>query len=260
MEKVSSSGFIERNIPKKKKRKLSRLGKLTFLLAFLVVFTICCLVLTSKIKSVKVIGNELVSDKYILNALSIKEDEPLYSCYNFIKIAKVKKDDLIEDIDVKVKKDRTVVITIKENRIIGQREKNGNIQLILSTGKVIDYKEESLNNLVLLPSFIDIDDEKTIKIAEKLALIDNDNLFRISEVHDLSFTYDYDMVKLVMDEGNYIYSSLEGLTYVKNYLQIITNDQNESNKCILIMEQYNKALKTDCSQLEKYQVEQNKED
>ena len=93
-----------------------------------------------------------------------------------------------------------------------------------------------------------------------MALIDNDNLFRISEVHDLSFTYDYDMVKLVMDEGNYIYSSLEGLTYVKNYLQIITNDQNESNKCILIMEQYNKALKTDCSQLEKYQVEQNKED
>lgn len=260
MEKVSSSGFIERNIPKKKKRKLSRLGKLTFLLAFLVIFTICCLIFTSKIKNVKVIGNELVSEKYILNALSINEDEPLYRCYNFIKIMQVKKDVLIEDIDIKVKGDRTVVIKIKENKIIGQREKDGNTQLILSTGKIIDYKEGSINNLVLLPCFIDIDDDKTIKIAEKLALIDNDNLFRISEVHDLSFTYDYDMVKLVMDEGNYIYSSLEGLTYVKNYLKIITNDQNEDNKCILIMEQYNKALKTDCSQLEKYQVEQNKEE
>ena len=259
METVNSSGFIERDVPKKKKKKLSKIGKITISLVLLIFTLIILFVLTRKVNSIKIEGNDLVNDEYILELLDLDEDSMVFDGYNFVKISQAKKDKLIDDIDIKINKGRLLVVNVKENKPVGQRVINDKTQLILASGDIIDYQSGSIKDLTLLPYFVDIDDEKTSKIAQKFAQLDNDNLFRISEVHDLSFTYDDDMVKLVMDEGYYIYSSLEGITYVKNYLQIIANDQND-NKCILIMEQYNKAIKMDCSELEKYEVVQNEEE
>ncbi len=121
METVSSSGFIERDVPKKKKKKLSKIGKIAISLVLLIFTLIILFVLTRKVNSIKIEGNDLVSDEYILELLDLNEDSTIFDGYNFVKISQAKKDKLIEDIDVKINKGKLLVVTVKENKPVGQR-------------------------------------------------------------------------------------------------------------------------------------------
>lgn len=258
MEKVNSSNFIERKVPKK--RRLSKIGKIFFFCLFLLISLILYLIFSTKINSIKINGNSYIKDEYILKHLDLNENSSLFNViFNFNK-NDLKKNEMINDIKIEINSQRCIVIDIDENMPIGWQINNDINQLILADGTVIDLNSEYTDKYEILPFFVDISKEKIDVIAPKFAQIGNDILYRISEVHNLSFTYDSKMLKLIMDEGNYIYCSLEGIPYIKNYLQIIANDRNENNKCILIMEEYTKALKTDCGELDKYMTSQNKEE
>ncbi|MDO4378771.1 MAG: FtsQ-type POTRA domain-containing protein [Erysipelotrichia bacterium] len=259
MEKVKSTVFIERDIPKKKKRRLSKLGKLITVVFFLTLAVTFYFVAFAKINNIKVSGNTFLTDEYILNCLDISTSDPVIKALINKQKNKLKNEEIIDDIVIEIHAHQCISVQVKEKKIIGWQQDDAGIQLITSDGNYIPFQTTYVNNYYLLPYFVNIDKEKALIIASKFAQLDNDILYRISEVHNLSFTYDSNMVKLVMDEGNYIYSSLEGIPYVKNYLQIIANDRSENNKCILIMEEYNKALKTSCEELEKYKSE-NKEE
>ncbi len=259
MEKVKSTVFIERDIPKKKKRRLSKSGKLIIVIFFLTLAVTFYLMAFAKINNIKVSGNTFLSDEYILNCLDLSTTDPVIKALINPQKKELKKEALIDDVTIEVQAHQCIIVKVKEKKIVGWQQNDAGIQLIAGDGNYIDFQTAYSNDYYLLPYFVDIAKEKAVIIAAKFAQLDNDILYRISEVHNLSFTYDSNMVKLVMDEGNCIYSSLEGLPYVKNYLQIIANDRNENNKCILIMEEYNKALKTNCEELEKYKAE-NKEE
>jgi hypothetical protein len=60
------------------------------------------------------------------------------------------------------------------------------------------------------------------------------------------------MVKLVMDEGFYVFSSINGIPYIDNYTEIISYEDKVGNKCIQIIEDYSIAVKIDCSEIESY--------
>ena len=104
----------------------------------------------------------------------------------------------------------------------------------------------------LLPYICINDSNLLASVCSKLAQLSNDNLFRIAEIYNISFTYDSNMLKLVMDQGYYVYCSVRGIPYLTNYLDIISTDQNQNQKCILILEEYSKAIKTDCSLIGDY--------
>jgi hypothetical protein len=67
------------------------------------------------------------------------------------------------------------------------------------------------------------------------------------------------MVKLVMDVGFYVCSSLKGLPYLDNYADIIAYEDKVENKCILIIEEYSKAVRIDCSEIESFMIKPEEE-
>jgi hypothetical protein len=67
------------------------------------------------------------------------------------------------------------------------------------------------------------------------------------------------MVKLVMDEEFYIVSSLAGLPYVENYIDIISYEDKVNNKCIIIMEEFEMAARINCSEIESYMTKAEEE-
>ncbi len=250
-------------VVKKTKRKLSKKGILFINLTLF--FSIACFTLyymsdLARIRSIKITNNEFVSENYIKSILNFDINDSLITLFPKFKEIKLKENKLFDDVKISVVENNCVVVSIKENRIVGHFIKDNKTSFILGDGTIIDFQAKYIDNLALIPLFVDIDLEKIKIIAVEFNKLSYDTITRISEVHNLAFTYDDNMVKLVMDEGFYICSSLQGLPYVDNYADIIAYEDKVENKCILIIEEYSKAVRIDCSEIESFMInsEENK--
>jgi hypothetical protein len=249
-------------VVRKTKRKLSKKAILLFSSMFFVIiacFTLYYLSDASKIKSIKVVNNEFISENYIKSILEFEINDSLITLFPKIREWKLKDNKLFEDIKISVTDNNCVVINVKENRIVGHFISNGKTSFILGDGSIVDFKAQYIDNLALIPLFVDIELDKIKVIAVEFNKLSFDTLTRISEVHNLSFTYDHNMVKLVMDEEFYIVSSLAGLPYVENYIDIISYEDKVNNKCIIIMEEFEMAARINCSEIESYMTKAEEE-
>ncbi len=247
MEKIGS----------KTKRKLSKRAIFLFISVFVIFigcFTLYYRSDLARIRSIKIINNEFVSETYIKSILNFEVNDSLITLFPKFKEIKIKENKLFKDIKITVTKNNCVVVDVKENRIVGHFINNNKTSFILGDGSIIDFKAIYIDNLALIPLFVDIELEKIKIIASEFNKLSYDTLTRISEVHNLSFTYDDNMVKLVMDEGFYVCSSLKGLPYVDNYAEIIAYEDTVENKCILIIEEYSKAVRINCSEIESFMI------
>lgn len=249
-------------VGRKTKRKLSKKGILFFFSVFIIFmgcFTLYYKSDLARIRSIKVINNEFVSENYIKSILNFEVHDSLITLFPKFKEMKIKENKLFKNVKITIKDNNCVVVDIKENRIVGHFIINGKTSFILGDGTIIDFKAIYIDNLALIPLFVDIELEKMKIIALEFNKLSYDTLTRISEVHNLSFTYDDNMVKLVMDEGFYVCSSLKGLPYVDNYADIIAYEDKVENKCILIIEEYSKAVRIDCSEIESFMIKPEEE-
>lgn len=245
-------------ITKKTKKRLSKKAILLFISLFILFaacFTLYYMSDLARIRSVKIINNEFISENYIKSILDFEINDSLITLFPKFKERKLKENKIFKDIKIKIEANNCVVVSVKENRIVGHFISEGKTSFILGDGTVIDFKAQYIDNLALIPLFVDIELEKIKTIAIEFNKLSFDTLSRISEVHNLSFTYDNNMVKLVMDEGFYVCSSIKGLPYVDNYADIIAFEDKVENKCILIIEEYLKAVRIDCSEIESYMVQ-----
>jgi len=245
---------------KKKQRKLTKTGKIVFgSLIFIAILFIGAFVYLksdiSNVKSIKVEGNTYLSDDYVVSLSEITEESKYLFLFTSVKESKMKKSDLIEDVSIKLGKNNSVLITVNENKVLGYKVSN-NTSLILEDGTVIEFKAEYIKNLALLPLFVEVKEENIAGIAESLSEINDEVLMRISEVTNIAFTYDYNMVKLTMDDGHYVYSSIKGLRYLNSYLELLINQKNSKNKCFLILDEYHSAVNSNCTEIEGYMVNQ----
>lgn len=241
--------FIERK-PQKKKLRL-RKGVILFVLVFVIVLSAIFLLYffseKNRVKSVKVLGNEILSDDYIIENCGINKQDYLL----FVNGFTVNKIDLIDNIKV-TKNNGVVYLEVKEKKLVGYNDDNDKYTLFDLNGKLIPIDKKIMKSNYLLPYICINDSNLLASVCSKLAQLSNDNLFRIAEIYNISFTYDSNMLKLVMDQGYYVYCSVRGIPYLTNYLDIISTDQNQNQKCILILEEYSKAIKTDCSLIGDY--------
>ncbi len=258
-QQVNDSIFIELDKPEiqpePKKRKLKLWVKL--ILALLVVAAGILIYLSSdasNIKSIKVINNTFVSDSYIkeISGLTLDDKFILYFLKN--PENKMKKNPLIDDVKVYQESGNSIVIDVKENLIVGYEINDNSSNLILTSGEKVKFDAKIINNLALLPLFSAVRDDQIVPIANALGNVNMDILMRISEVHNVAFTYDFNMVKLVMDNGYYIFSSVYGLRYIDNYIDIIATNKDAKTKCILIIEEYEKAALMSCKEIDTYRA------
>ena len=207
----------------------------------------------SNVKSIKVTGNYFLSDEYIKELADVKQRDKYILVSRPNVQNKVEKDDLIERCHVSFSSGNAVTINVVEKKIVGYQVTGQNAgsvtSLILADGTVLDFSQHHIENLALLPLFVDIDADKIEKIAKQLQEIDEDVLYRISEIHNVKFTYDDDMLKLYMDDGYTLYVSINDLPNISLYLKII---ENKTNYSCIYFDEYKKATVRDCSEIESY--------
>lgn len=217
----------------------------------------------SNIKEIRVVNNSFIDQNYVLNLSKINEKTKYLFVFPDIRANLLNKDNLISNAKVSLNKDRSVTISIEENRIVGyQIDADDNAtynNLILADGSLVELENEKIQSLALLPLFINISQQHRIIISQQLAKVDIDTLARFAEISIVNFTYDDNMVKLISDDGYTIYCPINYLSQLNSYFEIIKNDIKQP-RCILFIDELSSAFITDCKNLNKYQINENGED
>jgi cell division protein FtsQ len=183
-----------------------------------------------RVKSVSVIGNIHISDEEIIALSEIVDGDRIWMISKSSVIKKVSDSTWIADVSI-VKQQNIVTIEVTEHRILGYKVTD-KISLLLQSGQLITLKESQLDWIATHALISGFDDEVLLdKLVVSFANVDDSMLMFISEIHQSSVSYDDALIRLIMSDGNQIYTEFAALDLINEY-KLIVNQISPANKCI----------------------------
>lgn len=129
-------------------------------------------------------------------------------------------------------------LDIQEKTIIGYYEENGENYLLTSQGERIPVTSQTeLRTLVHYPLLADLSPEVLDLIAKEVRehpdQLTRSVFEKIAEILPWQESYDKNMLKLVLQDGNTIFTSIPSLFMMSTYQQVLVNLQGE-NVCLML--------------------------
>jgi cell division protein FtsQ len=214
-----------RKIVKKKKQKRIKIKFGRIFLALLIVFLIFYLISNLckfPIKNIFISGNESLTDQEIIDIASLSNYPSIFKYTNNEIEKKLEKNIYIKKAKVKKKKLKEVYIEIEENKILFYNKSSK--KTILSNGITTD---KELSGPILINY---VPDKIYKKLIQNMDLIDNDILNRISEIKYDPSNVDEERFLFTMNDGNYVYITLEKIETINSYVEISLEIINKFGK------------------------------
>lgn len=212
-----SNNYVSKHGKKEKKVRI-RYGRLTIFLV--VLFLILYLFFTYvkiPIKNIYVKGNVNLSDQEIIDISGLRDYPSVLSFTNYQVTKKLKKNILIKGAKVK-KNFRKIYIEIDENYGLFFNSETG--KTIMYDGRTSDIRD--------VPTLVNHVTEDTYKLfIEKMKLLDRSVIDRISEIKYDPNEVDEERFLFYMNDGNYVYITLEKIKTLNNYVDIIKTFENK---------------------------------
>lgn len=206
---------------KKVKRKFNFKKFIIFILTLALLYLLINYLLDIKTKNILVLNNNYYSDDEIIYSANI-ENYPKFILLNKRKIKnKLKKLDLIDNVEIKKKFGFVLEINIKEKQILYYVKSSEKY-------KLSDNKQYELNNINGIPTLINYIPEDIEKLfIEKLKEIDKNTLSLISEIEYTKTQYDEKRFLLYMCDGNEVYITINKLSNLNKYIDIVKKLDNK---------------------------------
>lgn len=211
---------------KKKNRKKKRRKRR--LVIFAIILVIGCLYFSSdvsKVKSLEVNGNVFYTKDAVLKEAQLSYNTRYIVIPKIYIEWKLKQDPLIEDVEVHKNMNGAIAITIREKTIVGYFIEDGKNYVLLEDGSKTLIKSKYLSSIVNFP-LIDGFNEKQRKNLAKAFSNDKQSvkpeiIRMISEIVPYETSYDTNMAKIIMQDGNVIYTSYESIPLLNSYLETL---------------------------------------
>lgn len=207
---------------KNKRRKL-RFGRILILLLIIILIVFCIKTFCKfPIKNFYIKGNINLSDQEIID-LSKLEDYPSIFKYTNKQIEKnIESSDYIKNATVKKKKLKEIHIEIEENIVLFYNS---------NTKKTILLNKKEVKKELTGPVLINyVPDKVYDKLIDQMALVNLDIINRISEIKYDPSNVDKERFLFTMNDGNYVYITLEKLESINNYTKISLEIINKFGK------------------------------
>ena len=204
---------------KKRKRKLKK-RRLIVLFSFFTIILLClAFMMDIKINNIIVRGNILYEDYDIIKKAKL-EEYPSSLRNTVFKIKRnLQKDPYIKEAKVYKTSLSKVTIEVKENLPL--------FYYLPVKKTILMDKSETKDNFPV-PTIINYVPDKIYELlVDKLTYIDYDILQRISEIKYDPNDVDDERFLLTMNDGNYIYITLEKIEKMNKYLDIIKSFNNK---------------------------------
>lgn len=208
---------------KNKKRKVKRRLKIKNIIIFLLF--LCFLVGLSiyiiklPIKNIYIYNNNILSDQEIITIAKIENYPATIKNISMLIESRLKKNKYIKSATVQKKGLTQVHITIEENYpLFVNRTKN---KMVLLNGLETSSEFSAPTLINIIPDTI------YDKFVEKMTLIKPHILKRISEIQYAPDEVENEKFLFHMNDDNYVYITLNKITSVNSYLNIIKNFNNK---------------------------------
>lgn len=247
--------FIELQDKKKKRKIRWRRVKNIVILTVLAVGTIYFASDYSKVKSLSVSGNTYYTDKDILHMADLSYETRYVIMPKFMIQWNLGKYDLIDSVDVIKNLQGAIQLEVHEKKILGSiTDKDGKTYVIVCGKEKQPFEkyevdEDHMASLVHYPKLGNFDDENMQKLVDAFTLnkreVSAELIAMISEIQPYSRSYDKHMVKLVMQDGNTLYSAYDGIPLLNDYKQVLRSS-SKSHVCLELDETNASIYEREC--------------
>lgn len=220
---------------KRNRKKRRRRRNLMLLVIILVIGGIYFNSDYSKVKSLAVRGNTFYSEQEVLQKAQLSYNTRYILIPKMYIRWKLEQDPLIEN--VKVHKDMfgAITIDVKERGIVGYLVSNNKNYLLLVNGRKVEIQSQDLGAIVNFPLIHGFRSAQLKKLAHSFAqqkeAVHPDIIHMMSEITPYATSYDKHMVKIVMQDGNTIFTSYESMPLLNMYLDTIKG-LNKDHACL----------------------------
>ena len=203
----------------RKKRKLNIKRTLFSLVVLFLFGMVIKWVIGIPIKNIYIYNNQLLSDQEIIELAKIETYPSTFKNLSFMIESRLKENKYIKDVKVTKKKLTEVHIEVFEN-----------YPLFINrlTNKTVLLDGTTVDEVFPVPTLINIvPDTKYQVLMEKMALLDRRILSRISEIEYAPNEVESNRFLFYMNDGNYVYLTLEKFPSINSYVDIIKNFENK---------------------------------
>ena len=171
------------------------------------------------IKNIYIIGNQILSDKEIIELAELNEYPPYLKIYFNNMKTKLLNNEYIKNVKIKRTISRKIYIEIEEYKpVCIYKDK-----LVLSSTKTVD----NTYNIDFVPYIINNVDEIYDKLINKFNKIEDDILLKISHIEYKPNEVDKERILLYMTDSNYVYITLSKIDKINKYNSIIQKLENK---------------------------------
>lgn len=204
----------------KRKKRILNLKKVFFCFVFLFLFgTAIKRIITMPIKNIYIYNNQLLTDQEIIEIAKLDKYPSTLKNFSFLIKSRLESNQYIKQVQVSKKNFVEVHIKVEENYPIF-------INRISNKTVLLDGRE--VGETFAVPTLINIvPDTKYNLLIDKMRLVDRDILFRISEIEYSPNEVEGNRFLLYMNDGNYVYITLDKFSNINSYVDIIKNFENK---------------------------------
>lgn len=217
---------------KRKKRRNRRLIKMVLILS-----TICLLFFylmsdMSRVKTLTVLNNTYYTDEQILDKAELDYHSSYVLTIRFWVNHLLEEDPLIKKASLKKDLKGGFTIYIEEEKVIGYL-KNDPSSLLIQGKSIQNVKDVSVENI---PRIGDFNNDQLQELDEAFKDVDNEILMMISEILPHAESYNDQMVRIIMNDGNRVTTSYKGISILNSYKKILP--QLEGTHVCLFMDEF----------------------
>lgn len=206
----------------KKKKKRVKI-KYRFIFIFLLVFYLLVMsvyyLLNINISNIYIYNNKYLTDQKIIEIAGISDYPAIYKVISSNMKKKLLSNTYVLDAKISKKRLTEVHIEISENRPLFYYQ---------TTKKTILLDGREVDEVFNLPTVINyIPDINYNNFVTKMGLINEEVLIRISEIKYDPNEVDDSRFFLTMNDGNYVYLTVDKFEKINNYIELVKNVDNK---------------------------------
>lgn len=199
----------------------------------------------SKVQAIIVSGNNILTQEDLIKLSDLSYQEIYLMQFAAIIEKRLLNETLISDAKVEMLRNNTIAIMITEKKVLALHISTANT-LVLADGSQVPMKAQFNNAITQKPTLFGFEDDESLKLfADAFKGISESAMMNVSEIHQESTSYDKMHIKIVMQDGNKIYSSLKTVALLEDYPKIL-NQLKVTNSCITFDEMTKTAFSQVC--------------
>ena len=150
------------------------------------------------------------------------------------------------------KKNRKLTFDVQEKLIVGYYVKDDKNFALLQDGTSIEIEEQYLNMIVHFPLLSDFNAKQRKQLCEQFQkhskILTRDLIEKFAEIVPYKTSYDKNMFKITMQDGNIVYTNLKSIKMLSKYQSVLTKLKGQS-VCLVLDSTHSTIEKVNCEDL-----------